>query len=198
MGIVSDHPLRLARVRAGLSAEALAREVGVSRGAVVAVEAGRVLEPRDEFFQVLASRNGVEVSVLRRFFELWRRDYAGVPIDGVPASAEKVASLRARVLAQLDARGRAVLALSLYQVSKYGSFVAWRREVCGSAAKFASLLMVPLTSLRRFERQGGSMPPVLERALVRVLGLSEEYVAVLRALPDGALAVAKGEAAADG
>jgi transcriptional regulator with XRE-family HTH domain len=171
MPVIESHPLRVARVRAGLSAEELGKRCGVSRGAINALEQGRIKSPRDEVFSVLAEVNGVDVGRLREVYLRW---LSGFEVSSANAWRE--------VEAVLSPRARAVLALPPEVVLRYGSFSAWRREVHPSVAGFASLLRVSATSLRRFEAGNGSMPKSLMRALFRVLRLSDEYVSVLASL----------------
>ena len=60
------------------------------------------------------------------------------------------------------------------------------------SSRFASLLRVGATSLRRFEAGEVSMPKSLQRALKKVLRLSDDYVLALMGLdasdPGGAAA----------
>lgn len=173
MPVIETHPLRIARVRAGLSAEALGELCGVSRGLINALEQGRVKRPKDAVFVVLARENGVEVDMLRAAYARWLRGTDFTP----------------DVLSVLSPRARAMLALDPSVVRRYGSFVAWRREFYPSVSGLASLLRVGATSLRRFEAGEVSMPKSLQRALKRVLRLSDEYVEALMSLdavdPDG-------------
>jgi len=176
MPVIENHPLRIARVRAGLSAEALGELCGVSRGLINALEQGRVKRPKDAVFVVLARENGVEVSLLRDAYTRWLRS-----LDSLED-----------VLVGLSPRARAMLALDPGVVLKYGSFVAWRRDFFPSVSGFASLLRVGATSLRRFEAGEVSMPKSLQRALKKVLRLSDDYVLALMGLdasdPGGAAA----------
>jgi transcriptional regulator with XRE-family HTH domain len=171
MPVIESHPLRVARVRAGLSAEELGRRCGVSRGAINALEQGRIKSPRDELFVVLALANGVSVAKLRGVYGEW--------LSGFVSSSE---SAWREVEGELSSRARAVLSLSPDVVLRYGSFSAWRREVHPSVAGFASLLRVSATSLRRFEAGDVSMPKPLMRALFRVFRLGEDYVEALCSL----------------
>jgi len=168
MPVIESHPLRVARVRAGLSALELGRRCGVSRGAINALEQGRIKRPRDELFVVLAVANGVSVERLRAVYSEWLLGFV---------SSSEVAWRE--VEGELSARARAVLGLAPEVVLRYGSFVAWRRDVHPSVAGFASLLRVSATSLRRFEAGDVSMPKPLMRALFRVLRLSDGYVDAL-------------------
>lgn len=176
MPVIESHPLRIARVRAGLSAEALGELCGVSRGLINALEQGRVKRPKDAIFVVLARENGVEPDLLRAAYARWLRGTDFTP----------------DVLSVLSPRARAMLELDPAIVRRYGSFVAWRKDFYPSVSGFASLLRVGATSLKRFEDGAVSMPKSLQRALKRVLRLSDEYVAALMELdavdPDGSAA----------
>ena len=163
-------------MRAGLSAEALGELCGVSRGLINALEQGRVKRPKDAIFVVLARENGVEPDLLRAAYARWLRGTDFTP----------------DVLSVLSPRARAMLELDPAIVRRYGSFVAWRKDFYPSVSGFASLLRVGATSLKRFEDGAVSMPKSLQRALKRVLRLSDEYVAALMELdavdPDGSAA----------
>jgi transcriptional regulator with XRE-family HTH domain len=176
MPVIENHPLRIARVRAGLSAEELGALCGVSRGLINALEQGRVKRPKDAVFIVLARENGVEVQYLRDAYARWLRGTDFTP----------------DVLAVLSPRARAMLELDPAIVRRYGSFVAWRKDFYPSVSGLASLLRVGATSLRRFEAGEVSMPKSLQRALKRVLRLSDDYVEALMVLDasdsDGAAA----------
>lgn len=171
MPTIESHPLRIARIRAGLSAERLGQLAGVSRGAINALEQGRIKKPRDEVVIALASANGVAPELLWGLYSKWLQGFER-------SSAE---ALR-EVESTLNVRARAVLALPPEMVLRYGSFKSWRREVHPSVAGFASLLRVSATSLRRFEAGAVSMPKSLMKALMTVLRLSDEYVEALMSL----------------
>jgi transcriptional regulator with XRE-family HTH domain len=173
MPTIESHPLRIARIRAGLSAERLGQLAGVSRGAINALEQGRIKRPREAVVIALAKANGVAPELLWGLYSKW--------LQGFERSS--VEALR-EVEATLSPRARAVLALPPEMVARYGSFKAWRRDVHPSVAGFASLLRVSATSLRRFESGAVSMPKSLMRALMNVLRLDEAYVEVLVALGD--------------
>lgn len=171
MSAIDEHPLRIARIRAGLTAERLGELSGVSRGTVNALEQGRIKTPRPELVAVLAEKNFVTPAALQGFYDRW--------LTAFEARSEGALS---RVEGELSARARAVLALPPEVVGRYGSFGAWRRDVFPSVAGFASLLMLSATTLRRFEAGDISMPKPLIRALTRVLRLSDEYVGALMRL----------------
>jgi len=172
MPAIETHPLRIARLSAGLSAQALADQIppaGASRGLVTAIEEGRVKTVRPEYIKVLADANQMQPERLAEFYENWRKRHE-----------ERASS----ALERLTPRGKAVLQLSPDLVARYPSFTAWRKEFSRSTAGFASLLMVSATSLARYERgESASLPKPLVKAFTRTLGMSPEYLEVVMGLP---------------
>ena len=171
MPTIESHPLRIARIRAGLTAEQLGALSGVSRGAVNALEQGRIKTPRAALVMVLARENGVDSARLQAIYDEWLLGFE-----------RSTAAAFSEVESSLSSKARGVLALSPDVVLRYGSFSAWRKDIHPSVAGFASLLRVSATTLRRFERGDVSMPKPLLRALSKVLRLSDEYVAALMEL----------------
>lgn len=159
-----DHPLRLARIRAGVSQSALARDIGVNRSAVTAIEEGRVRMPKPETRNAIEQRLGLKTGQLRSELLEWS------------ARQENVA---------LSTRARAVLALSPTHVLAYTSFTAWRSQLVESPTGFASLLRVNSDVVTRYEggRNKGGMSDRLAGAIVNVLGVSDEYLGALQQLP---------------
>lgn len=168
---IDDHPLRIARIKAGLTAEKLGELAGVSRGTVNALEQGRIRTPRPAIVRELAERNGMTPERLLGFYDAWLEQFEA-----------QTQEAHAKTLSQLSPKARAVLALSPEIVPRYGSFTAWRRDVMPSAASFASLLLLSATTLRRFEKGEIPMPKPLIRALSNGLRLSDEYIAALMTL----------------
>lgn len=171
MPTIESHPLRIARIRAGLTAEKLGQLSGVSRGAVNALEQGRIKTPRQALIIALARANGLPAERLQELYDKWLQGFE-----------QSTASAFAEVEDNLTAKARGVLALSPDVVRRYGSFKAWRTDIHPSVAGFASLLHVSATTLRRFEQGQISMPKPLVRALSKVLRLSDEYVKALMEL----------------
>ena len=171
MPTIESHPLRIARIRAGLTAEKLGQLCGVSRGAVNALEQGRIKTPRQSLIIALARANGLPPERLQELYDRW-----------LEAFEQSTASAFAEVEDNLSAKARGVLALSPDVVRRYGSFKAWRVDIHPSVAGFASLLHVSATTLRRFEQGQISMPKPLVRALSKVLRLSDDYVEALMEL----------------
>ncbi len=164
---VVDHPVRLWRLKCGLSQVELAGLAGVVRSAVTAVEDGRTKKPDDRILGVLASRLGVGVGVLRGEVEAW----VGRPL---------VVDVKPSV--------RALMEVPPYVLSQYyRSFRQWRLEVAASPTAFASLLRVNPAVVSRWEAgELDRFPEALSRKLVEAFGrfgLSPEYVVELEKLP---------------
>lgn len=171
MPTIESHPLRIARIRAGLTAEKLGQLAGVSRGAVNALEQGRIKSPRAALIMVLARENGVDPERLKAIYDEWLLGFE-----------RSTAEAFAEVESGLSPKARGVLALPPSVVLRYGSFSAWRKDIHPSVAGFASLLRVSATTLRRFERGDIPMPKPLVRSLSKVLRLSDEYLGALMEL----------------
>jgi transcriptional regulator with XRE-family HTH domain len=171
MPTIESHPLRIARIRAGLTAERLGELCGVSRGAINALEQGRIKTPRKTLIVALARENGMAPERLQELYDAWLQGFE-----------QSTAAAFAEVESSLSAKARGVLALPPDVVRRYGSFKAWRTDIHPSVAGFASLLHVSATTLRRFEQGQISMPKPLLRALSKVLRLSDDYVEALMEL----------------
>ncbi len=167
MARVVDHPVRLARLEAGLSQVELARLAGVVRSAVTAIEDGRTKRPDERILGVLAVRSGVSVEELQDRVGEW----VGRPlVVDVKPSVAALMSVPPYVLGQY-----------------YRSFRQWRLEVASSPTAFASLLRVNPAVVSRWEAgELDRFPEVLSRKLVEAFGpfgLTVEYVVELEKLP---------------
>lgn len=162
---ISDHPVRLVRLRLNLTQAGLAERAGVQRSAVTAVEDGRTRVPSDAILGVLAAGEGRSVEDLKAEVAAW----FDRPVKrSVRPAVERLLEVPPYLLSQY-----------------YGSFVDWRREVAPSATAFASLLRVNAAVVSRYESGGykRGMPEVLSRRLVEAFGLDVEYVLALEGLP---------------
>lgn len=161
-----DHPLRLARQRADVTQTGLARDIGVSRGAITAIEEGRNRMPKASTRDAIEQRLGLEHGTLRADLLAWL------------AQEEDVA---------LSVQARAVLQLSPTHVRHYPTFKAWREQIVDTPTGFASLLRLNVGVLTRYEDGGNrdGMSDRLAGALLNVLGISEEYLAALQSLSVG-------------
>lgn len=170
MPAIENHPLRIARLSAGLTAQKLADALGISRGTVTAIEEGRIRKVRPEYVAHLARVNNADAGMLRSYYDGWVARY----------ERERAALSPDR----LSPRARAVLQLSPELVRRYPSFTAWRREFSRSTAGFASLIMASTTSIARYERgEVDALPKSLVKAFTRTLGMSPEYLEAVMELP---------------
>lgn len=162
MPAADDHPIRLLRMRAGVSQSALAQAAGVTRATVAQIEEGRV--------------KTVNRQVIASIARLARTDPSAV-VDAVTVWQRKPTEKDA-----LSLRAKNTLALPPHLVAQYRSFVQWRRDVAVTPTAFASLVKIPRTTLVKYERGEVAMPKVLYRALNTQLGLPEDYIEELRKL----------------
>ena len=166
---LTNHPLRIARTRLGLSQADLARAGGISRASLIAIEDGRVLEPKPETIQGLSQALGVHPTELSRRLVQWRKDHL------------------AAALANLDPSQRALLSSSARQIRDHQtSFRRWREQLAPSVRAFAILVGVNHSTLNRYEageRTREGLPQPLATALLSTLNLSPEYVLALQELP---------------
>jgi transcriptional regulator with XRE-family HTH domain len=162
MPSVQDHPLRLLRIRTGLSQTALAEEAHVTRAAVAAIEEGRVRHPSPELIHALATRTGLSSTAIEEQLAAWR--------------AQKPA---------LSNRAKNTLALPPYVLGQYESFGQWRADIAPTVTAFASLTKCPRSSVARYEKgELAQMPQPLINALY-YLGATPEYVSALMEVPNG-------------
>jgi transcriptional regulator with XRE-family HTH domain len=61
MARISDHPVRLARLRSSMTQAELAKRAGVQRSAVTAIEDGRTKKPSEAVLAVLAQAIGISL-----------------------------------------------------------------------------------------------------------------------------------------
>lgn len=161
---VDDNPLRLARVRAGVAQATLAKDLGVSRSTLQAIEEGRTREPARKLLWSLDAKLGLPTGTLEGQLQRWH--------------AER--SPRQR----LSNRQQAVLDLPATAIARYPSFVAWRREFAASPTAFASLIGVDRAKVSAYENgvRVNGMPDTLATALVNALGISDAYLVELQRL----------------
>lgn len=167
MARVVDHPVRLARLRCGLSQVELASLAGVVRSAVTAIEDGRTKKPDERILGVLASRLGVGVGELQQSVAEWVA--RPLVVDVKPAVS-------------------ALMCVPPYVLGQYyRSFRQWRLELASSPTAFASLLRVNPAVVSRWEAgELDRFPEVLSRKLLEAFGpfgLTVEYVVELEKLP---------------
>ena len=164
MARISDHPVRLARIAAGLSQSRFADLAGVQRSALTALEDGRTKRPSERVLGAAETHLGVSPEVLLAEVEAWLSQ-PSAPLKSV---AERLLEVPPYVLGQY-----------------YQSFGQWRKEFAGSVTAFASLLRVSPSIVRDYESGKLSrLPDGLSGRLLN-LGVSSEYLLALEGLPRG-------------
>lgn len=162
---IEDHPLRLARLRAGLGQRELAERVGMNRSSISAIEEGRTNTPTDESASHIEGVLSLPAGTLNRSIREW------------------AAKRKARGVA-VTPHARAVLKMDPAELPVFRSFVHWRQQISPSATAFASLLGVNRAVVTRYEegiRQRG-MPDTLSHALLSVLHITNDYLLALQRL----------------
>ena len=163
MPIVQDHPLRLLRLRAGLSQGEVARRAGVSRSAVAQIEEGRIAQPNEKVVAVLAETTHTPASKIVEDVAAW---HGQMVRSGLSRRAELALSLPANVVAQ------------------YEDYEQWRGDVADNVTQLSSLLRVSRNTIVGYETGATrSMPKPMIAALQNRLGLLDEYVSAVVALP---------------
>lgn len=165
MPTVDNHPIRLARLRAGLTQGQLAFEAGVNRSAICQIEEGRTKRINARVLEVLGEYIGERPDSLNDRYERWR---------GLPGAH------------RLDARARNALQLPTDFLKQYKSFRHWRGDIAPSATALASMLKVNRTQLVKFEDGEIPMPKTVYAALAREFDLTDEYLNALMELDDRA------------
>lgn len=165
MPTMKDHPIYLARLRTGISMQQLAIASGVHRSTIAAIEEGRTTAPTDQVLVDLDTALGLPVGTLAAQVQVWNAKRG----DRGP---------------QLSLRAAATLSLSPRAVSQYRSFEHWRRDIASSPTAMASLLGLPRSTVANYERgiRVRGMPDTVSSALVRVLGIDNDYLLALQRL----------------
>lgn len=161
-----DHPLVVARTRAGLSQSELARRAGLSRLTVSKIEnaATRTLE------RETAVR--LEGALGRSLDDLLQHQINGWFAHLNPAH-------------HLSAAQRSMLHLSPEGLAeRFSSFRGWRQTIAPSVEFFTALIQVHRRTVEDYEKgiRVNGMPSTLAHGLLR-LGISDEYLTMLRRLP---------------
>lgn len=166
MARIADHPLRLARIKAGLSQQVLADRAGVQRSAVSAIEDGRTKRPTEKLLAVLGPALGVDGETLREEIEAW---LLKPTIPALRPSAKNLLAIPPYVLGQY-----------------YQTFTQWRREIAPTQTAFASMLRVNPAIIRKYENGTlNRLPDGISSQMLRMFepfGFSAEYLLALEAL----------------
>lgn len=160
----TTHPLRIARQRAGVTQSGLARATGISRGTVLAIEQGQTRTPKTDTLTKIAAEVRMDPAVLKQQIIDW---------------------LAAEVNITLSPRARATLQLTTKHIAHFETFSHWREQIVDTPTAFSILLRLNADVILRYEhgKQKRGMPDKLAGALMNVLGLDEDYLAAVQALP---------------
>jgi transcriptional regulator with XRE-family HTH domain len=167
MARIADHPLRIARLRANISQESLAKRAGVQRSAISAIEDGRTKRPTERLIGTIAPLIGMSATELTDEIQSWLDKPINAPLK---ASATNLMVIPPYVLGQY-----------------YRSFQAWRSEIAPTPTAFASMLRINPATIRDYESgKLQTLPDSLARQLLKAFeshGFTPEYLAALEALP---------------
>lgn len=167
MARIADHPLRIARLRANISQESLAKRAGVQRSAISAIEDGRTKRPTERLIAAIAPLVSMSAADLEQEIQAWLNKPIEAPLK--PA-AQNLMAIPPYVLGQY-----------------YKSFVEWRREIAPTQTALASMLRINPATIRDYENgKLQSLPDSLARQMLRAFepyGFGPEYLAALEALP---------------
>lgn len=165
-----DHPLVAARERAGLTQSELARRAGVSRATVAKIEGAVTRQLDDDTAQALEHvlRHSLDPSLqiegLQIRIDRWFQNLR--PRDHITPAAQSILHLTPAGLEE-----------------RFDTFKQWRAAIAPSTEFFAALIGVHRRTVEDYERgvRVHGMSSTLAHGLLQ-LGISEEYLAVLRRL----------------
>lgn len=166
MARITDHPVRLARIQAGLSQNKLAQMAGIHRSALTAIEDGRTKRPTPKLTGTLAAALQISSEVLDSEITAWiERPLA----PHLKPSAKNLMEIPPYVLPQY-----------------YKSFEQWRQEIAPTQTAFASMLRINPAIVRDYESgKYLTMPDGLSGKMMQAFGLDGEYLVALEGLPRG-------------
>jgi transcriptional regulator with XRE-family HTH domain len=166
MARITDHPVRLARIAAGLSQNKLATMAGIHRSALTAIEDGRTKRPTSKLTETLASCLQISPEVLSEEITQW---------------------LEKPLTPFLKPSARNLLEIPPYVLGQYyKSFTQWRQEIAPTQTAFASMLRINPAIIRDYESgKYLSMPDGLSGKMMNAFGIDGEYLVALEGLPRG-------------
>lgn len=161
-----NHPLTLARERAGIGQRALAEAINCHRSTLAAIEEARTVTPDPDTLR------DIEVALK-------------LPLDSLQESIARWRAEQRERGPLLTPTARAVLQATPHWVSQQGSFDRWRVNLAPSVTAFASMLGVNRAVVAQYEQgiRTNGMPQTLSHALLTVLGISNDYLVALKGLP---------------
>jgi transcriptional regulator with XRE-family HTH domain len=167
MARIADHPLRIARLRANISQESLAKRAGVQRSAISAIEDGRTKRPTERLIAAIAPLVSMSAAELEQEIQAWLNKPIDTPLK---PSAQNLMLIPPYTLSQY-----------------YKTFTDWRREVAPTQTAFASMLRINPATIRDYENgKLQSLPDSLARQMLKAFeqyGFGAEYLAALEGLP---------------
>lgn len=160
MARIADHPLRIARLKAGLSQLELAKRAGVQRSAVSAIEDGRTRRPTERLIGTLANILSMAPDELEQEIQAWLQK----PLNpNLKPAAENLMLIPPYTLQQY-----------------YRSFSQWRAEIAPTQTAFASMLRINPAIVRDYENgKLQRMPDGLSAKLIEAFKLSPDYLVAL-------------------
>lgn len=166
MARIADHPVRLARIQAGLSQNALATKAGIHRSALTAIEDGRTKRPTPQLIGTLAAILDVPTSELEKQIDDW---------------------LSKPLTPHLKPAARNLMEIPPYVLNQYyKSFAQWRAEIAPTQTAFASMLRINPAIVRDYESgKYLTMPDGLSGKMMEAFGIGGEYLVALEGLPRG-------------
>lgn len=166
MARIADHPLRIARLKAGLSQLELAKRAGVQRSAVSAIEDGRTRKPTERLIATLANNLSMDSAELENEIQAWLTK----PLNpALRPAAENLMLIPPYTLPQY-----------------YKTFKQWRAEIAPTQTAFASMLRMNPAIVRDYENgKLQRMPDGLSAKLMEAFKIDPEYLVALEGLPRG-------------
>lgn len=166
MARIVDHPVRLARIAAGLSQQKLATLAGINRSALTAIEDGRTKRPTPKLTGTLAAALQISPETLEKEITEW---------------------LEKPLTPFLKPSARNLLEIPPYVLGQYyKSFAQWRAEIAPTQTAFASMLRLNPAIVRDYESgKYLTMPDGLSGKMMQAFGIDGEYLVALEGLPRG-------------
>lgn len=166
MARITDHPVRLARIAAGLSQNKLATMAGIHRSALTAIEDGRTKRPTPALVGTLASILQTSPQILDEEITSWLNR----PLTpSLKPSAKNLMEIPPYVLGQY-----------------YSTFEQWRKEVAPTVTAFASMLRINPAIVRDYESgKYLTMPDGLAGKMMNAFGIDGDYLVALEGLRRG-------------
>jgi DNA-binding XRE family transcriptional regulator/DNA-binding transcriptional regulator YiaG len=165
--LILANPVRVQRIKNRMGQTELASLVGIKRPALVAIEDGRTVAPRDDILRQMEQVFGLPDASLTHQLQAWRR------------AREEQGPV-------LSLSQRSVLQMTPADVTRtFASFAAWREIFAKTPTAFAIMLGLNHSNVHAYENgiRVNGMPESLQSSLLTVLKVDPGYLAALMALP---------------